>query len=275
MVYNVFPVLTEVELNLPIYLTSIGRWVHQDNITREQGFPDFQWIQCIDGEGCLEVDGRKYRVGRGQGMLLFPNESHHYYPISDIWAVTWITFNGKHLRDMMTALNFVRSEALYVTNPDMTLKRMYEVITLIETSDSMRMVDISALCYQLLLDLLKYSSATDIKSKQQHMDQLLPAIQLIEAQYSQSITLAEIAEQLKVTPQYACHLFQQSLGMRPFEYITKVRLRKAKEMLVQQPHRQVHEIGAQVGYEHPSYFIKVFKQHEGVTPSVFRSIHRE
>jgi YesN/AraC family two-component response regulator len=122
---------------------------------------------------------------------------------------------------------------------------------------------------------LKYSSATDIKSKQQHMDQLLPAIQLIEAQCSQSITLAEVAEQLKVTPQYACHLFQQSLGMRPFEYITKVRLRKAKEMLVQQPHRQVHEIGAQVGYEHPSYFIKVFKQHEGVTPSVFRSIHRE
>jgi YesN/AraC family two-component response regulator len=178
------------------------------------------------------------------------------------------------MTELLAGMQFNQSEVYYVSNPDLTLKRIYEMISLLEGTDPLRMVDASAICYQLLLDLVKYRSGTDIKSKQQHMDQLLPVLQFIEHNYNESITLAQLADQLHVTPQYTCQMFQQSLGMRPFEYIIKYRIRKAKEMLVNQIQLQIKEIGQKVGFEHTSYFIKVFKQYEGITPSVFRSIHR-
>ncbi|MNJ00150.1 Bifunctional transcriptional activator/DNA repair enzyme AdaA [compost metagenome] len=75
-----------------------------------------------------------------------------------------------------------------------------------------------------------------------------------------------------MTPQHTCLLFQQTLGMRPFAYLTRYRLRKAKELLLQEQ-LEVREIAKRVGYEDTSYFIKLFKRQEGVTPIRFRKIH--
>ncbi|MGO4270323.1 helix-turn-helix domain-containing protein [Paenibacillus sp. TAF58] len=60
---------------------------------------------------------------------------------------------------------------------------------------------------------------------------------------------------------------------RPFEYINRFRIQKAKEFLQQFPDMKVKCIDEMVGFESPSYFIKRFKKSEGITPNNFRKMH--
>ena len=60
--------------------------------------------------------------------------------------------------------------------------------------------------------------------------------------------------------------------MRPFEYLAKRRIQKAKLMLVQDKYT-VNEIAQIVGYNDCSYFCSVFKKHEGISPAEFRALN--
>jgi AraC family transcriptional regulator of arabinose operon len=271
---NLFTVLTDLERRLPLYMTNVGGWDNQDPIKREQGFPDFQWIQTLNGQGMLECEGERHTVSKGQGMLLYPHSPHEYYPLKEPWEVMWIAFNGDQAFSMLASLHFTRTQVLYVSHPDRTLKTIRSALALAQSKDPMRSMECSSLVYGLLLDLFAYGSPSELRSKQQHYEQLAPVISLIEDRYAEELTLDILAERLGVSPQHTCLLFRQTLGMRPFEYITRQRIRKAKELLLQEPDREVKDIAAKVGYSHPSYFIKLFKQHEGLTPAKFRSVYR-
>ncbi|WP_438444861.1 AraC family transcriptional regulator [Gorillibacterium sp. sgz5001074] len=271
---NIFVVLTETELQLPYYMTSAGGWGHQDPMHREEGFPDFQWIQCVSGEGVLETEGERYTVGPGQGMLLYPNRKHTYYAVREPWGVQWFTFNGAQAGSMLASLRLTGSCVLQLSHPDTVLRKMSQACELLQSKDPFRYVKCSALTYETVLDLFISSSAPDTRSKTEHYEQLVPVLTYIDDHYAEPLTLNVLSAQLGLSPQYTCHLFQKSFGLRPFEYINRFRLRRAKELLLQEPDMDVKEVARTVGYEHTSYFIKLFKQQEGLTPNAFRKIHR-
>ena len=271
---NTFPLLTEAERKLPLYVTSVGGWNNQERMVRETGFPDYQWIQTLGGEGSLHTERMSAGIAKGQGMLLFPHERHEYYATKEPWEVMWVSFNGSMAEELLASLHFTQSQTLYVSHPDTLLKKMHAVFSLLDAQTSLTGFECSGVMYQILLDLHTYASPSEVRSKRQHYEQLSPVFGYIDSNFRQPISLEMIASRLNLSPQYTCHLFQQTLGMRPFEYINKFRLSKAKELLLDEMTMDVKEVAQQVGYEHASYFIKLFKREEGVTPSAFRRIHR-
>jgi AraC-like DNA-binding protein len=267
---NVFMTITELEQKLPVYLDCIGKWRNQYHIERETGWPDYQWIQCTGGQGILELNGVKHTIGQGQGMLLFPNEAHEYYASIEPWEVHWLSFNGTCTESILNSIEFTGSRILTFANPDPVLQKMFQLLSIADTTDPMKSLKCSSLVYELILDLYRYGAHTDVRSKQQYVEQLAPALRYVEDHFHEPITLEHLASKLSVTPQHTCTLFQITLGIRPFEYVTKIRLRKAKELLMRMQELDISEVARNVGYEHPSYFIKVFKREEGVTPGQFR-----
>ncbi|MBJ6360678.1 AraC family transcriptional regulator [Paenibacillus sp. MAHUQ-46] len=253
-------------------MTSLGGWINQPPIERPHGFNDFQWLQTTSGKGLLRISDREMTVSPGQGFLLLPNEAHAYRPLVEPWGLRWITFSGNHAAQILKDLDLFKSEVFYLSNPDGTLKHLQEMILLQSNPHPSTGLEVSAEVYALLLDVYRYGSRTELRSRKQQMDVLAPVLRYMEQHYSRLITLAELAGLLQVSPQHICVLFQQSLGVRPIEYLTRIRIRKAKELLLLQPDAEVKSISVQVGYEHPSYFIKMFKRQEGLTPTAFRSI---
>lgn len=86
--------------------------------------------------------------------------------------------------------------------------------------------------------------------------------------YMEGITLSEIADRLKLTPNYLSSLFAKSMGVSFSHYLAKMRIQKAKE-LIDSGKYKVYEVGDMVGYKNPEYFTKVFKEFVGATPSAY------
>lgn len=92
---------------------------------------------------------------------------------------------------------------------------------------------------------------------------------LIGGRYAENLTVSDIAEGVYLSPTYIRLLFKQETGETLFEYLTKVRIEKAKHLL-RDPHNKFYEVCYAVGYSDPSHFSKLFKKMTGYTPSAYR-----
>ena len=99
------------------------------------------------------------------------------------------------------------------------------------------------------------------------------AIAYIDENYMKQPGLESISKAAGVSSQHLCRLFRQTLNCRPMEYITKRKIQAAK-MLLAETQKTVDQIAEETGFCDSSYFCKIFKRFESITPSQFRSIEQ-
>ncbi|MNH93231.1 putative response regulatory protein [compost metagenome] len=92
---------------------------------------------------------------------------------------------------------------------------------------------------------------------------------IIEARYADNLTVADIGKEVYLTPTYVSLLYKQETGRTINDYVTQVRIKRAKELL-HDPQNKFYDVCYAVGYADPSYFTKLFKKMTGVTPSAYR-----
>lgn len=102
-----------------------------------------------------------------------------------------------------------------------------------------------------------------------HLSALKEMISYIHGNYSEKLTLGEIAAAGKVGKTGCCAIFKRYLNKTPNEYVTEFRLRKAMELL-QHTDRTILEIGYTVGFSGASYFAETFRKFYGCTPGAYR-----
>ena len=84
-----------------------------------------------------------------------------------------------------------------------------------------------------------------------------------------NLNLSFLAEKLKITTAYLSTFFKSETEQNISSYIAEVRISRAKEIL-KQSNIRISEVGEAVGYSNESYFIKLFRSHEGMSPMEFR-----
>ncbi len=98
-------------------------------------------------------------------------------------------------------------------------------------------------------------------------------IEYIENEYMKNLSLKAISDSVCLSPGYASRMFKDHMGMSINDYVLKVRIQKAKKLLLN-PHYQIQTIAENVGFSDSGYFTKVFKTSEGITPTQFRKYHK-
>ncbi|MBB3155553.1 two-component system response regulator YesN [Paenibacillus endophyticus] len=95
----------------------------------------------------------------------------------------------------------------------------------------------------------------------------------IELNYANGgLTVADIGKAVYLSSTYVSLLFKQETGQTVGEYLTQVRVDKAKVLLLD-PQYKFYDICYAIGYTDPSYFTKLFKKVTGATPSAYRDSH--
>jgi YesN/AraC family two-component response regulator len=98
------------------------------------------------------------------------------------------------------------------------------------------------------------------------------SIDYISKNYLNDIHISELASIEHYNENYYREWFKKQMGVGPTLYIQKLRIEKAKELLVTTCY-SITEIAAQVGYNHSSSFNRVFNQHEELNPKEYRNKH--
>lgn len=106
-----------------------------------------------------------------------------------------------------------------------------------------------------------------------HSGLLAKARAYIDTYYaSPDISLSTVAAHVMLSPSYFSVVFHREIGETFVEYLTHVRIRKAKELL-RSTALTSSEIAYQVGYDNPRYFFAVFRKVVGQSPTAFRRLH--
>ncbi|TCN01397.1 two-component system response regulator YesN [Paenibacillus sp. BK033] len=102
---------------------------------------------------------------------------------------------------------------------------------------------------------------------------IIKATQYIQQHYQQEISLQSISHFVHLSKNYFANLFKKEVGESFLEYVTRVRIEKAKVLLAGE--MKAADVGQMVGIQDPKYFSKVFKKITGATPSEYRSLVKE
>ena len=120
--------------------------------------------------------------------------------------------------------------------------------------------------------LAKISDASrNVESKKQEssLSMVEKAKEYMQENYAKDLSLDDVSKTVNISPYYFSKLFKEEEGRNFIDYLTEIRIDKAKELLMDK-NLSMKEICAAVGYSDPNYFSRSFKKNVGVTPTEYR-----
>ncbi|MBO4617019.1 MAG: response regulator [Lachnospiraceae bacterium] len=119
-------------------------------------------------------------------------------------------------------------------------------------------------------DRVIFSSTSISNKKTESSNDVVEASKAyIEANYTKNITLDDVSMAVNISSYYLSRIFKESTGENFIDYLTKLRIVRAKELLSTTQY-SMKEICQMAGYSDPNYFSKSFKKNVGVTPTEYR-----
>ncbi|TYS18556.1 response regulator [Rossellomorea vietnamensis] len=100
------------------------------------------------------------------------------------------------------------------------------------------------------------------------------AVEYINKHLKSELTQKEVADHVHLNPSYLSVLFKEHVKMTFSEYVTRRRIQRGKDLLISTK-LPINEIAEESGYKTAKYFIKIFKEQEGMTPSTYRKTYNE
>ncbi|MBH1942244.1 helix-turn-helix domain-containing protein [Mobilitalea sibirica] len=107
------------------------------------------------------------------------------------------------------------------------------------------------------------------KKEEQACSVITKAKAYMEENYSKDVSLDDVSRIVDISPYYFSKLFKEETGENFIEYLTGLRIEKAKKLL-QNKDVSIKNICVDTGYSDPNYFSRIFKKYVGLTPTEFR-----
>ena len=107
------------------------------------------------------------------------------------------------------------------------------------------------------------------KNREEFSDKVKRARQYIDQNFTADISLDDVSRQINISPFYFSKVFKDETGETFVEYLTGLRIKKAKQLLKEREY-SIKQICMESGYRNPNYFSRIFKKNVGVTPSEYR-----
>lgn len=239
-----------------------------------------------------------YEVGPRQTLLLLPGELHSGYAESPAnCAFHWLHFLPTSDYEMIEERELITDLQRRSQNPYYDGASGYVYIPMHFTPPEIDRVNIlfhqllhtmkanyytkHAMNYILTMLLIELSEQTlsyydtagspDYSAKLGDK-KLMKILEWIRIHSAQPITVQQIAEQFTYNKDYLNRYFKRRMGMSVQEYIYKLKMAKAKNLLYQS-RLSIKEIAYSLGFQDDKYFMKMFKRHEGLTPTEFRNAY--
>ncbi|MFZ7946852.1 MULTISPECIES: helix-turn-helix domain-containing protein [Bacillaceae] len=216
-------------------------------------------------------------------FVLLPNQDvtalANKLMVADVAAVKE---NMKKLFEQLFSLQNVDPEVLKLQVSEISTKLARSAINgganqkeihmiLLEYTSKLRLIENLAQLEQWLRDMIhRFVDLIFNNSNHHTLKSIQKAMDYIEKHYLEQITLEKVSSHVHLSPTYFSRIFKSATGNNFVEYITYLRIEKAKDLL-EDLNYTVYQIAFEVGYSNSHYFSRVFKTMVGKTPSDYRN----
>lgn len=177
----------------------------------------------------------------------------------------------KHARSFFLSVvsDIVRSILSMPTFHERLVDKGFEFCLRIDSyEDLQRMADWLTAYLQEAVDVHEQANQRDVHRN------ILAAADYIREHYRENMSLNFVSTRYYITSSYFSSMFKEIIGENFVEFLTRIRMEKAKEML-ENTALKVGQISEMVGYADNRYFSKLFKKHTGLMPTEFRQTRAE
>lgn len=122
---------------------------------------------------------------------------------------------------------------------------------------------------ELLLELL-HTFGASAEEKETHSDILERVQSFVSLHLNETITVGQMADLVHLSPSRFSAVFKERYGMSPYQFLLKLRLERAMEMLIQEPKLNITQISEYCGFNNIQHFSLAFHKTFGISPSQFK-----
>ncbi len=263
-------------MNTPLVLRMAGIDHIQEKVNRPSGLPVWQILYGASGTGNIRIEESRYNLGQGQIAVLPPHTGHQYESAQNEWKVHFLGFDGNSCQKLLTDLGLAQPGVYHLSHGEKAsqvfLLHLKEIESVINSQIHLKYRVLSKELYSTLLDLASGSSLERTALWNDPDGLMSDVIEYLEKHCSEDISLMQIGEEFHLTPEYLCARFKNSTGETVGQYLKRVRIGRARILLMERPDLNLGRIGELCGYRSPSYFGKVFREMTGLTPQNFRTV---
>ena len=242
-----------------------------EEICTEQTTSDKRKIQLIYHINAVHyvISGKGYYNGRllkaGDGFFCFKNNFVEYAPDpDDPWKYVWIRMNGEN--DVLQKLSFDPDTCCFKFNAD---ELFFKTVDLIASNSEELLTNPNLSDAFLKLLFSRHTSSGKIENASTTKTHAQAAKEYILLNFHKHITPEKIASKLNISRAYLRNIFHDEFSMSPRDFIIKVRIDRAKELLLFE-NISIKEISHSVGYDDVLQFFKIFKKYTNISPSDYR-----
>ncbi|GAB6930843.1 hypothetical protein JCM10914A_48260 [Paenibacillus sp. JCM 10914] len=219
------------------------------------------------GEGQLLINGTAHRMQVGNCCLLQSGTRITVHVGTKQALVCYIVQYDS--RNTMTGSNrySFENQVVPVPNPTTWETLLEQLLQLNRSPLLSSVLRRHALFYELL-----HTVVLQVEQQARRGDDTISkTVDYLNSHYMNPIEIGALPRLAGLTPSAYCRSFKKLTGLSPSGYLTRLRLSKAKELLLTSDRPTLKEIASSIGYSDELYFSRVFKKTEGISPTGYAS----
>lgn len=258
-----------------MYVIGVDNDKIQEPVLRPGGYPSYQLSVCLDGYGVYtDENHNEHKIEKGDIFFFAPNTPHEYRAVSEPWKLPYIVFTGHEVPNIIEYFQFEKSMILKNVSAedfDKITSAFVKIQNTYYSNIPSRDERISSMLYSMLVFISEIYRNSPVRKLTDVMKQIMPAMDYINKNIRNDISVDNLAEVLCVSSGRVSVLFKKAFNITPIQLVRKMKLEYAKRYLATRPHVKMKELTDAIGFTSVSYFVTVFKKEYGMSPTEFKN----
>ncbi len=258
---------------------------NQNHIVDLHWHEEFEIIYCAKGTLNLRIPSKTYVIEQDDIAILNTNVMHYIICSNDAILQSFV-FNSKLITGTSNS-SFAKKYIVPLMNCKTFDCYIYHGKYVELFKEAFYSIKDESFAYefivrdnlsQILLDLYtqfenKFDSIPSTLNT--NTQRIRTMISFIKTNYASPLDVRQISDTVNISQRECLRCFKKTLQISPIQYLIRYRIIKSAELLVDNPTKNIDQIGYECGFETPSYYTQLFKRYYNCTPTEFRNSQKK
>ena len=254
---------------------------HQHMLAHLHYHNEFELLVATKGTLCVQIEENSYTLPQGDGLFinsgLLHNISaqdlceHGFIAIVFDYTMLCSPHETSYSKYIYPLIN--RTLDIPVLLPKEICTTVLSLYSMYKSTTFGSELYIKQCLLQIMYILIKNAHSVPASAHNSKSLIIKEALKFIKDNYATPISLQQLANQAHVSKEYLCRIFHTHSDSSPMEYLNYYRIRQSTFLLLQ-TNKSISEIALSCGFNHSSYYGKLFLQYMGCTPTEYRKNYR-